>query len=158
MKTIVQEYGPIYGEPVNGTVQGRPNGSVFVPATNTITIVLDDLYKYVRYTNGGTKLTICTADGNTAIPSDASPLYIAQAQDLASNIQAQIYSDDELTTLAAVRDWTAGIFNQRIGNYNDAIVGLTAGDTLYLRAQLMNNGVAVATSEVIEITMTELSP
>ena len=35
MKTIIQTIGPIYGEVVNGSVFGQPNGSEARPAPNT---------------------------------------------------------------------------------------------------------------------------
>ena len=160
-RTIVQEYGPIYGEPVNGTVMGRPNGSVYVPSTNTISIqIQSDDYKYVMYwpyDSGDSRLRFCNSTGTeTAGVVGLNPIFSAKSQDLANNMQLQIYSDSGLTDLVAYRDIAAGIFNGKYGDITDADEGLTDGQTLYLRAQLMSNGTAVATSDTIAITMVVL--
>ena len=151
MKTIVQEYGPIYGEPVNGTVMGRPNGSVYVPHSNTITLNVAAAYHYIAY-HSADSVRIVDSSGTLA-PAGQGARMIAEAQDLASVMQLQLYTDAECTVLAAHRNAPAGSFNNIYRSISEAIEGLTDGQTLYLRAQLINNGVAVATSDVIEVTM-----
>lgn len=151
-KTIVQEYGPIYGEPVNGTVQGRPNGSVFKPLSNIVSISLIEDNRYVKtITSGGIKwFRLCTSSGTSIYTGECN--MVAISQDLASYIQMQFYSDSDLTDLLTSRDFNAGIFNVlEVACPNVDDTGLTAGDTIYLRCQLMNNATAVATSDVIEL-------
>lgn len=141
MPTIIQNYGPIYGEVVNGTVQGRPNGSVYVPLSNTISIALTDLSTRV-YVNTSDRLVV-----NKAIS------FVAESQDLSSNVRSSVYSDAACTTqVGTSRSEAAGIFNgtkSTIGNANGAT--LTPGDPYYIRFELINNGVAVATSNVLEV-------
>lgn len=153
-RTIVQEYGPIYGEPVNGTVMGRPNGSVYVPLLNTIGLEVLDEYKYFTYvTYGGNPMLLsCDSAGVQHWTSDAYHLF-ASAQDLSSHMQQQVYSDAELTTPVAIMDLSAGAFNLWGNGVRPAVAGLSDGDKVYFRAQLMNSGVAVATSDTIEMTM-----
>ncbi len=157
-RTIVQEYGPIYGEPVNGTVQGRPNGSVYVPSTNTVSVSLIEDYRYFVLLSASTVRCVDSTGTTGAGIVGENPLYSANAQDLSSNIQIQLYSDEELTNLIAYRNLNAGIFNGRYGDiYNADVTGLSDGDTLYLRAQLLNNGVPVATSNVIPVSYVVVS-
>ena len=143
MATIVQDYGPIYGEVVNGTVQGRPNGSVYIPISNTIVLT------------GPDNMTLAFLDPAhpTRLFISDTVYYVARSQDLASNVRLAVYSDSECTTMFGTPfAISAGIFNgssNRVGFSTDAI---TTGDTYYLRAELMNNNVAVAISDVIEVT------
>ena len=81
MATIVQDYGPIYGEVVNGTVQGRPNGSVYVPLSNTISLSIQDLYIKLD-----TNIFVCNDQGNRKYTANV----VAQSQDLASNINIEV--------------------------------------------------------------------
>ena len=149
MATIVQNYGPIYGEVVNGTVQGRPNGSVYVPISNTIQLIIDDSGRYVK-NNSTTHLYLCSSTG-----TNKRFTTVAVSQDLASNIFTGIYSspdcaDDDLIGFSS---GTAGIFNQNIqGVRNTTSTTIVSETKYYIRAQLMNNGVPVATSDVIELT------
>lgn len=139
MATIVQDYGPIYGEVVNGTVQGRPNGSVYVPLSNTISIALS-----------GSGNTI--AENSTALSYGAGVNFVAQSQDLSSYVAFTVYSDSGCTTAVGnPANRTAGQFNGKAYTIGYATSPLTSGVSYYLRAQLMNNGVAVATSNVIEV-------
>lgn len=147
MVTIVQQYGPIYGEAVNGTVQGRPNGSVFVPVSNTITLDVPEDMRYALYYLGN--VWISYSDGS-AIPPGMGMTVSAMAQDLASDIQMQVYDDAELTSLIACRNMGAGLFNWTLRSITGVDTSSTA-EKWYIRAQLMNNNTAVATSDVIEV-------
>ena len=148
MVTIVQEFGPIYGEAVNGTVQGRPNGSVYVPLSNIVNISIPDGFHFLKY-NSANVLITCDEDGTTG-----SAIYFdALSQDLASNVKVTAYSDASLETKVASRGFNAGQFNSYGATLYGASAGLTDGQTIYLRGQLMNNGTPVATSSVIEVEM-----
>lgn len=76
MKTIIQTIGPLYGEVVNGSVFGQPNGSEARPAPNTSASVTISGVSgkltfvenipggaLVRYTLGGVSVVI-----NSAVP------------------------------------------------------------------------------------------
>lgn len=144
-KTIIQTIGPLYGEVVNGTVFGRPNGSVFVPNSNTITATLDEEYRYIYKANANT-WRIC--DENMQVLKDIE--YVAESQDIASNIQVDLFSDSDLTTRVAYRTLPAGQFNGTLRNLTSSET-VTDGETYYLRLQLVNNNVPVATSAIIPI-------
>ena len=150
MGTIVQEYGPIYGEVVNGTVQGRPNGSVYVPLSNTISINLPESSRYVK-NSGETSIFVCNSAGGEQYYDNAITA-AAEAQDLSSFIRFELFSDAELTTMIAHRDYSAGNFNlwTRALTVEEAYT-IVADESYYLVAQLINSGVAVATSETIEV-------
>lgn len=156
-RTIVQEYGPIYGEAVNGTVMGRPNGSVYVPPSNTVSLEIPEDKRYFTYFDYlGLMLLSCESDGTGIM----FPFYVmsANSQDLSSNIQGQVFSDPELTTMVACQDLPAGQFNILGNGVRNAVEGLEDGDKLYYRLQLMNGGVAIATSDTIEMTMVVVEP
>ena len=136
-KTIIQTIGPLYGESVNGTVFGRPNGSVYVPSTNTVT---------VRGSGN-----IVELDGTVRTLTNFD--FIAESQDLASYVRAILYSDSGLTTAIADRTFVAGSFNFSLRNIAYLYEGksLTPGEKYYLVAYLVNNGSNVATSSVLEL-------
>lgn len=136
MATIVQDYGPIYGEVVNGTVQGRPNGSVYVPLSNTIEVSLSAGAEI--YANG------------SHLQLSPRVQIVANAQDLSSYVQTQMFTDASCTTpYGTPRNFTAGGFNFSVSWIVTDSTAPTTGTTYYIRAQLMNNGVAVATSNVV---------
>ena len=147
MATIVQNYGPIYGEVVNGTVQGRPNGSVYVPITNTISI-----------TNPTTTPLTIRREPTWNAPTGAKQTnvnlkLVAVSQDLSSYMKVTTYSDSDLTTVVgSPQVWTAGTFNGTPRNLGTQSTDLVQDATYYIIAELMNNGVAVATSDILEAT------
>lgn len=150
-KTIIQTIGPLYGEAVNGTVFGRPNGSIYVPSSNLISITLGSTYRFV-YSVDASIARICDSSGTGRYGPAYNINWVAEVQDLSSNVQLQIYSDSGCTQLIASRDAPAGYFNTWGRDLNFAVgETITDGTTYYLRAQVMNNGVPVATSNVIEI-------
>ena len=149
MATIVQDYGPIYGEVVNGTVQGRPNGSVYVPISNTVSLSLVEARRYII--RSGSYIRWCNSSGqlNSSNPA-LNPNVVAVAQDLASNIRLCVYTDSDCTALAFAANKSAGQFNGWYNGVQDPFV-IVNETTYYMRAQLMNNDVAIATSDVIEV-------
>lgn len=152
MATIVQDYGPIYGEVVNGTVQGRPNGSIYVPLSNTITASIREVSRYIKKKNS-TTVTICKSDGTVSSGYDVVR-FVANAQDLSSYVRIFVYSDALLTTLVSSRSRAAGYFNGYTAEtyFADGMTDIDEGETYYVVAALCNNGVPVATSAGIEVT------
>jgi len=148
LSTIVQNYGPIYGEVVNGTVQGRPNGSVYVPISNTISLDINPYYRYVNISNSWYTEVTDSAGAAIAYAIEVS----AQSQDLSSLVRISLYSDAACTTLVAQTDRTAGEFNLKARRITTVdATGISVGDTLYYRVELINNNTAVATSSVVPV-------
>lgn len=142
-KTIIQTIGPLYGEAVNGTVFGRPNGSVFVPISNTIEITANTATQ-IKYLSDWFRAVLVS-----------NIFAVAESQDLANYIERQVFSDSECTTLIASTSSAAGQFNSRWDYFAKLLDDVTPpenGDKVYVRCQLMaSSGVAVATSNVIEL-------
>lgn len=139
MGTIVQEYGPIYGEAVNGTIQGRPNGSIYVPQSNKIEI-----------SNTPNTSTLFFSSGRVVLSNGVH--HVAESQDPASYVGYQLFSDSGCTTqIGTTVTFPAGEFNgTHVGVAWIAADPLTSGTTYYIRAQLFNGGQPVATSNVLE--------
>lgn len=152
MGTIVQEYGPYYGEPVNGTVQGRPNGSVYVPITNTITVKLVEASRYIIKSND-VNCSICASNGTTPTSSALKINANAVAQDLASNIEIVVYEDSDCLIPMAKQVAAAGNFNPIYRTLKFVTEGYDIVDeaSYYLRAELYNNSTRIAISDVITI-------
>lgn len=155
-RTIIQPIGPLYGEAVNGTVFGRPNGSIYIPETNEINLILSATGTYIKETSayGIDYLVICTSTGTAGVGNDAVKAQIvAKSQDNQSYMQVQVSEDSEFTTYEST-DLTAGNFNMKPYLLSpDNTIDIVGGTTYYIRAQLIAaSGVAVATSEVKELT------
>jgi hypothetical protein len=157
MGTIVQEYGPIYGEVVNGTVQGRPNGSVYVPISNSISIDILATRRFVRTRESLTPdkydLVVCNSAGQISWVYER-PEIVAVSQDLANNIQLQVADIADFSNIIGVLDFTAGMFNVQsayIAKNLDSDV-IVADSKYYVRAVLMANSTPVAVSSSIELT------
>lgn len=149
-KTIIQTIGPLYGEVVNGTVFGRPNGSIFVPSVNTITATIPDEYVAVTAYAGKYYLVVCNSAGVRV----GSVSKVAQSQDLA-NYMAWEFADNADFTDSSVFSNTAGIFNTTDTSVArvDAEFTITNGSTYYLRGVLFaSTGVPVAYSDVFTLT------
>lgn len=146
-KTIIQTIGPLYGESVNGTVFGRPNGSIYIPASNVITVNTKG-YAYVK--SVGTSANVLTQSSGVG---QFGAEIVAQSQDIASYIMVQLSDDVDFTTYGS-RTYPAGNFN--VGPaymINTNVLEIVAETTYYLRAVLYSsNGEPVAVSDVIELT------
>lgn len=143
-KTIIQTIGPLYGEVVNGTVFGRPNGSVFVPPNNTIAIVTQGDYVGAV---AGNPPSVLTAQGLRR----QTKVY-AESQDISSYMQLQLSESADFETYSVVNA-VAGNFNWSPFTIAPNTVTIEGGATYYLRAQLISStGVPVATSETKTLT------
>lgn len=144
MATIVQSYGPIYGEPVNGTVSGRPNGSIAIPADNQIAITLAD------------NTTISTVyDGEEdAYFIKFSNLFTISAisQDPGNYIRLVLYKSDKSTSVFSGNNYPGNfkIESDEIGWIEDPSE-LPTG-TYYLRAMLVTSfNTVIVSSEFKEV-------
>ena len=153
-KTIIQTIGPLYGEVVNGTVFGRPNGSIFVPSVNTVKAALVSGFRYIRVYDDG-NYVVCNSAGSVPVsygPNRAQ--FVAESQDLQNYIVFQVSKSDDFATLEGSVQFPARIFNGTsiyIAKGAD-LAEIVEGDTYYLRAVLMSAmGDPVAVSEPITI-------
>lgn len=148
-KTIIQTIGPLYGESVNGTVFGRPNGSIYIPSSNTITLSLAESNRYIVLDD--TYYKLCNSVG---VPAQVGAYVVAESQDLQNYIQFQIGTSADFSTIIGTRSRVAGAFN-----ITGAVVAQGADlpaiedeTTYYLRAVLMSaNGDPVAVSSAVEV-------
>lgn len=154
-KTIIQTIGPLYGEVVNGTVFGRPNGSIYVPIANTIAMDIPAGKRYVRDANSSPYYYFALC-GSTGVIDWSAPLSaVAESQDLANYIEIQFSTSSDFATYTT-RTASAGLFNIKqnyvTGPSSVALTPIVAGTTYYVRAVLMSSGgVPVATSATIEV-------
>lgn len=152
-RTIIQPIGPLYGEAVNGTVFGRPNGSVYVPETNQISISTDSLY-IRNWTGHGTspyQIYLCNNSG-----SSLGSLYshiIAKSQDIAAYIVVEVANTADFDDDVASVTYPAGNFNIKNARVANAdLFAVIAETTYYIRAILYAaSHVAVAYSETVEV-------
>lgn len=156
-KTIIQTIGPLYGEVVNGTVFGRPNGSVYVPSVNKIVSTAYSGYTYITKYTDGKSYILCNSTGSFANNITTGIKTVAESQDIANYIKLELASDDQFTTIIDDTALSAGLFNVISATplffVNTGIPDITNGETYYFRTVLMSaNGEPVATSETIELT------
>ena len=149
-KTIIQTIGPLYGEVVNGTVFGRPNGSIFVPSANTISISIAEAHRYFLKANDGKRYVLCTSSGVVG----SYLKMVAESQDIANYIAIEVASDSDFTDIIGGLSYAAGQFNLSayVISQGTTVEDLVDGDTYYLRVILYaGSGQAVATSETVEL-------
>lgn len=147
-KTIIQTIGPLYGEVVNGTVFGRPNGSIYVPPVNTVSLTIS-----AEYIANGTG-----AQSTVLYPTNAggSPVYnatkiVAQAQDVSAYIGLQVSDDSEFSTYSE-NNQPAGLFNITRTSLIVSDIVVVDETNYYVRAVLYSaNGVPVAYSDVVTL-------
>ena len=144
-KTIIQTIGPIYGDVENGTVFGRPNGSIYIPSSNTIIIDLEEARRQIRITTpaGGNKIQACYTDGTTA----SRPIHIvAESQDTQSYIGVSI-EDGDGVAVGTGRNQPAGQFNITalyLANVADDVTITDEADYFIVATLYSSSGVAVA--------------
>lgn len=143
-KTIIQTIGPLYGEVVNGTVFGRPNGSIYIPASNTISSEIPAEWAYVR--KFSTSLVLCTSTG--PFTTDTRIKIVAESQDSQSYIGVSVEDSDGVTIGTPV-SLSAGQFNVAvlyISSVSADSTPIVADEKYYIVSTLYSsNGVPVAT-------------
>ena len=154
-KTIIQSIGPLYGDVVNGTVFGRPNGSIYVPAVNTVSIAIGASYVAVGLSPAPYAGWVIPAKSDgTVIVSPPSIKCVAESQDTSAYIAVQFSGDEDFDTYEE-SIVTAGNFNVTRTSIIDRVsaITITAGTPYYVRAVLYaQSGVPVAYSDVITLT------
>ena len=151
-RTIIQPIGPLYGEPINGTVYGRPNGSIYVPPTNTITLSLNGRTKITYGTGAYSAWIFPCNDSGVIVGKDV--IVSAESQDNAAYMATQVSDDSDFTTYEEAV-YAAGLFNNQAYSltWSSSVVTLVDGNTYYARAVLYAaTGVPVAYSDVITVT------
>lgn len=157
-KTIIQTIGPLYGEVVNGTVFGRPNGSIYVPTQNTISLTVPANRMFVRNLSNPAIIAICTSEGYVYFQTDDPTQKmnaVAQSQDNANYIQFELSQDSDFEQVIGGVIESAGQFNvlEYYVSFNtDPVFTIESGVTYYVRAQLVSgSGAPVATSDTFEL-------
>lgn len=114
MKTIIQTIGPLYGEVVNGTVFGQPNGSIAVPSPKSelkLTLIAGTVgIKGVARTAPATGYDwfSCKADGTTAPAFSVSFVSPLEGCRLGIGLDGRIYKYPAIVT--AITDWQTDTF------------------------------------------------
>lgn len=150
MRTIIQTIGPLYGEIVNGSVFGQPNGSVAVQPSgpnnpNTLAITNKPGYIIGVPTSSG-KYTITFCDSAGAVVS--TPLTIAAT----SNVDFRIYVSVTIGTEGSGQAW----------RLNESPVSMTkfdvvkstapaAGTTYTVKVQLWNTDGVTMLEETFDV-------
>ena len=141
-KTIIQTIGPLYGEVVNGTVFGQPNGSVYVPPDNVIYFTLPSTYIKNALVNGQYRVRFTDSDGSATL---AIPGTVAM-QDLSSSVRFVLCTSADIEDLVASQNFPAGTTSFNAGNIVNNYQ-ITVGQTYYFAVQIMNNGSVVGSTE-----------
>lgn len=137
MKTIIQTIGPLYGEVVNGSVFGQPNGSIAVQPggpTNPNTLTITNKPGYivgVPTSSGKYTITFCDAEGAVV----TTPLTIAAT----SNVDFRIYVSITIGTEGSGQAWRVNESPATMTKFD--VVKNTApaaGTTYTVKVQLWN--------------------
>ena len=149
-KTIIQTIGPLYGEVVNGTVFGRPNGSIYIPSSNTITASLpaDQQYIKVSQYGYGDRITCCTSDGTVSASSVIT--VIAESQDVQSYIGISVVDSDD-AEVGTPRYLSAGTFNVTypyLANAGEGVTIENGADYVVVVSLFSASGVPIATARI----------
>lgn len=147
MKTIIQKIGPLYGEAVNGTVFGQPNGSQAVLSLDITLSNIDATAAYVKASGG---VWICKSDSTTAKYCDVSftsPIPVMR--------RFALYSDSACTNqVTATTNGPAkyaGTHSFEAFAYFGTTT-ITPGTTYYGRVELIANGSIVKATTAITFT------
>lgn len=150
MKTVIQKIGPLYGEAINGSVFGQPNGSVAVPPYNALVLMSANNDNAFIKKNGTGGYVTCDTNGSvgtflryqivTQLPLDA--LWFVHEVSATSDF-ASILSSSKSTVSEA---------SKNVGNSNSGSLSITAGTTYYLRAKLTTrDGSVIVTGATYEV-------
>lgn len=150
MKTIIQTIGPLYGEVVNGSVFGQPNGSVAVQPSgpsnpNTLTITNKPGYIVgVPTSSGKYTITFCDSDGVVV----TTPLIIAAT----SNVDFRIRASITIGTEGSAQMWR--INESPVSMTKFDVVKSTApvgGTTYTVKLQLWDTNGATILEETFDV-------
>ena len=154
MRTILQKIGPLYGEDVNGTVFGQPNGSEYIPPKNFIEIVESFPNRnYVKLRDPSVlspKVVTCTATG------DEGPcLYAKVSGQVPWKLKTELADDAGFSNviLENVEKQTQTVFP--VVNLGGKMsLTIESGKTYYLRVSVVSdyNGATMATLDTITLT------
>lgn len=140
MKTIIQTIGPLYGEVVNGSVFGQPNGSEAIPTTSSIVLSVSSDAAYVKYAVDSLGYAYnCKSDGTTAAVGTMTVKTRLQTK---GTFYGVLYEDAACTTKYKARGSFVVVSTPTIGgeyNIGGKICGLSGavvdGTTYYFRVE-----------------------
>lgn len=142
-KTIIQTIGPLYGEVENGTVFGRPNGSIYTPAVNTIELTTPAGQEYIKVADSRVVFT------NSSGSNVSYYKVVAESQDTASYMETSI-EDTDGNVIGTGRSNSAGLFNLSFYVVGYATADQIEQGTEYKAVATLYSasGVALATSKI----------
>lgn len=154
MRTIIQKIGPLYGEVVNGTVFGQPNGSVYYQP-NQIKLHEDKRSTYGYLKNRTTAVSTVDSAGNygTALIFDTI-ISVAGPYSFKVEIADSAAFTNILTSVLQV---ASPAFEGSLTNYGllsgvglSSELTVAAGVTYYLRVGVLWEGTIICYSGVYE--------
>jgi hypothetical protein len=142
VKTIIQTIGPLYGEVVNGSVFGQPNGSIARPSQNTPASVS------ISGNSATLTLTGTAVGGTISKYALAGVSMEIQGIDSVSFVKADCYNSGGVA-IANVQSDVIAVPAQLIGGTDKQP---SDGDELSLIVQLIDSyGSVIATSNTLTI-------
>lgn len=151
MKTILQKIGPLYGEPVNGTVFGQPNGSQAV-LKHSFVETIQAAYAYIKKNTDDWVVTCDSTGTNTGYQFAVK---IAYTSPVPVHFKSVLYSDSSCTVpVTGGYDNTTPTYAgsaYSIGPMGYATGTITTGTTYYLRVDMMYAGDIIKKGTVIPV-------
>jgi hypothetical protein len=134
VRTIIQTIGPLYGEIVNGTVFGQPNGDIARPSPNVPTALVVETVTGTEYVKGvaraapatGYDWYSCTSDGTTAPAFSARYTSALEGCRLGIGLDGRIYQYPSFVT--EIINWETDTFSHAAA----PVAGTDYDVTIYL--------------------------
>lgn len=150
MKTVIQKIGPLYGEAVNGSVFGQPNGSVAVPPYNALVLLSANNNNAYIKKNGTGGYTTC--DSNGAIGSFLSYQIIAQLPNDQLYFIHEVSATSDFASVLSASKSSVSESAKLIGSSSSGTLSIVAGTTYYLRARLTTrDGSTIVTGATYDV-------
>lgn len=138
MKTIIQTIGPLYGEVVNGSVFGQPNGSVARPQPNTA--------PSITLSGNSGKLTLSSTTSAFAKYDISGVTFDFVNADLAANNNVIVRNSSEATVARGVYPFQSKLTGAAANTPSD-------GDALTVVMELYDEyGNVISTSNTLSLT------
>lgn len=152
-KTIVQKIGPLYGEPINGTVFGQPNGSEALPPINRI-YLFSKKFNPLYIKNNGNFVDTCNSSGTAGTGAYfATELRFNEKYDIKIEVSD---TDTFANILTSNMQGSINYISARndIGLYGcgySSDLTVASGTTYYVRMSVVFLGNVVCTSEAVAV-------
>lgn len=157
MKTVIQKIGPLYGDVINGSVFGQPNGSEAIPPVNILRpLNINSDYAYIKK-NGTNGVISCKSDGTISSGGEyisfqvASQLPLTDVLFITEIADSSDFSNILVTGTASLPTSLKGAIIIAPATGQTAFI--TAGTTYHVRFKMcMRDGLSVMyTSATYEV-------